>query len=139
MIISCPRWSSKLRAAAASCPFPVNRCFRRKSRRNIALRTQLRKLVSSAIAAALVFAGQTTIPAAAAGTTTPPAAQVPSATTIEGVTEIKLPNGFRVVTVEDHSYPVAACYLWYRVGSRNEQSGLTGLSHVVEHLLFEDV
>ena len=33
--------------------------------------------------------------------------------------------------------PVASFWLWYRVGSRNETPGLTGLSHWVEHMLFK--
>jgi zinc protease len=38
---------------------------------------------------------------------------------------------------EAHSAPVAACAVWYRVGSRNETIGITGISHWVEHMLFK--
>jgi zinc protease len=48
-----------------------------------------------------------------------------------------LPNGMLVLTREVHSAPVATCWLWYRVGSRNEPSGQTGISHWVEHMLFK--
>lgn len=48
-----------------------------------------------------------------------------------------LPNGLLVLTKEVHSAPVATCWIWYRVGSRNETSGLTGVSHWVEHMLFK--
>lgn len=48
-----------------------------------------------------------------------------------------LPNGLLVLTKEVHSAPVATCWIWYRVGSRNEPSGLTGISHWVEHMLFK--
>lgn len=48
-----------------------------------------------------------------------------------------LPNGLRVLIQEAHAAPVATFMLWYRVGSRNETAGLTGVSHWVEHLLFK--
>lgn len=48
-----------------------------------------------------------------------------------------LPNGMLVLIREAHSAPVATSWVWYRVGSRNEQLGLTGISHWVEHMLFK--
>lgn len=51
--------------------------------------------------------------------------------------EHHLPNGMLVLTREVHAAPVATCWVWYRVGSRNEQLGTTGLSHWVEHMLFK--
>src|SRR6185503_10505712 len=48
-----------------------------------------------------------------------------------------LPNGMLVLLREVHSAPVATCWLWYRVGSRNEGIGTTGISHWVEHMLFK--
>lgn len=48
-----------------------------------------------------------------------------------------LPNGLTVLLREDHAAPVAAFYVFYRVGSRNEVAGRTGLAHWVEHLLFD--
>jgi zinc protease len=53
--------------------------------------------------------------------------------------ELVLPNGLRVVLLEEHSFPVVSCLVWYRVGSRNEVPGLTGVSHLVEHLLFQNI
>ncbi len=47
------------------------------------------------------------------------------------------PNGLLVLLKETHSAPVATCWVWYRVGSRNEPSGQTGISHWVEHMLFK--
>ncbi len=41
--------------------------------------------------------------------------------------------------LEDHSFPVFSCMAFYRVGSRNENLGMTGVSHLVEHLLFQKV
>lgn len=48
-----------------------------------------------------------------------------------------LPNGLQVILREDHDAPVASFWVWYRVGSRNELPGLTGLSHWVEHMQFK--
>ncbi len=48
-----------------------------------------------------------------------------------------LDNGLRVVMREVHGAPVVSFWVWYRVGSRDERPGLTGLSHWVEHMLFK--
>lgn len=55
---------------------------------------------------------------------------------LDSVHSHTLPNGLLVLTKEAHSAPIATCWVWYRVGSRNERSGLTGISHWVEHMLF---
>lgn len=47
-----------------------------------------------------------------------------------------LDNGLEILTLEDHRLPVASFFIFYRVGSRNEQAGLTGISHVLEHMMF---
>jgi zinc protease len=47
-----------------------------------------------------------------------------------------LDNGLTVVLREMHHAPVASFWTWYRVGSRNEGHGTTGISHWVEHMLF---
>jgi zinc protease len=49
----------------------------------------------------------------------------------------RLANGLDVQLQEIHSAPVASCWIWYRVGSRDEQPGLTGISHWVEHMQFK--
>ncbi len=51
--------------------------------------------------------------------------------------EHRLPNGMLVLLREAHAAPVAASCVWYRVGSRNETPGTTGISHWVEHMLFK--
>ncbi len=48
-----------------------------------------------------------------------------------------LDNGLTLLVRETHTAPVASFWLWYRVGSRNELPGLTGVSHWVEHMLFK--
>jgi len=47
-----------------------------------------------------------------------------------------LPNGLEVVVWPDHDIPNVAMYTWYRVGSRNERPGITGISHYFEHMMF---
>jgi predicted Zn-dependent peptidase len=47
-----------------------------------------------------------------------------------------LDNGMTILTLEDHTLPVASFYIYYMVGSRNEQAGLTGISHFFEHMMF---
>ena len=60
------------------------------------------------------------------------------ATTSEnGLTITRLENGLRVILQETHQAPVASFWVYYRVGSRNEAPGLTGISHWVEHMLFK--
>ena len=53
------------------------------------------------------------------------------------VTDITLPNGLRVLLREDHAAPLVSFWVFYRVGSRNELPGLTGISHWVEHMQFK--
>lgn len=47
-----------------------------------------------------------------------------------------LPNGLQVLVLENHKAPVATLNVFYKVGSRNEQFGKTGISHLCEHLMF---
>jgi zinc protease len=53
------------------------------------------------------------------------------------VAEATLENGLRVLVLEDHRSPVASTQVWYRVGSRNERPGATGLAHFLEHMMFK--
>lgn len=48
------------------------------------------------------------------------------------VTETVLDNGLRILVLEDHRSPIATIQMWYRVGSRNEIPGATGLAHFLE-------
>jgi zinc protease len=47
-----------------------------------------------------------------------------------------LKNGMKILVQEDHSIPNVALYIFYRVGSRNERPGITGISHFFEHMMF---
>ncbi len=48
-----------------------------------------------------------------------------------------LDNGLRVLLLEDQRSPIVSFQLWYRVGSRNEHRGSTGIAHFLEHLMFK--
>jgi len=48
-----------------------------------------------------------------------------------------LDNGLRVLLLEDHRSPIVSFQVWYRVGSRNEQRGATGIAHFLEHMMFK--
>ena len=48
----------------------------------------------------------------------------------------KLDNGLKILLLEDHAIPNIALYTYFRVGSRNERPGLTGVSHFIEHMMF---
>ena len=52
------------------------------------------------------------------------------------VREHRLANGLRLLTVEDHSVPSISYYTFYAVGSRLERPGITGISHLFEHMMF---
>jgi zinc protease len=53
------------------------------------------------------------------------------------VQEFLLENGLKVLLLEDHKSPAVTFQVWYRVGSRNEQDGKSGLAHFLEHMLFK--
>lgn len=52
------------------------------------------------------------------------------------VRKLTLPNGLTVLALEDHTVPSIAYYTLFKVGSRNERPGITGLSHLFEHMMF---
>jgi len=53
------------------------------------------------------------------------------------VQEYKLKNGLKVLMLEDHKAKLAVFQIWYRVGSVDEVSGKTGISHLLEHMMFK--
>ena len=53
------------------------------------------------------------------------------------VIERTLPNGLKVLMVKDPVAPLVSCYLAFRVGSVNERPGITGVSHMHEHMMFK--
>jgi zinc protease len=52
------------------------------------------------------------------------------------VSRLQLKNGLTVLAQEDHTVPSVAFYTYYNVGSRNEHPGITGISHLFEHMMF---
>jgi zinc protease len=59
-----------------------------------------------------------------------------SSSVTENVQKTLLQNGLTVLTKEVHSNPVVTVQVWYKVGSRHEESGLNGIAHQLEHMLF---
>ncbi|CAA6825943.1 MAG: FIG015547: peptidase, M16 family [uncultured Thiotrichaceae bacterium] len=53
------------------------------------------------------------------------------------VHEYELDNGLKVLVKQDNRAPIAVVQLWYKVGSGHEHSGITGVSHVLEHMMFK--
>jgi zinc protease len=53
------------------------------------------------------------------------------------VVEHKLANGLRVLLLREPRAPIITLQVWYRVGSRNEALGKTGISHLAEHMMFK--
>ena len=53
------------------------------------------------------------------------------------VSEFKLDNGLKLLVQEDHRAPVAVTQVWYKVGASYEHGGITGISHMLEHMMFK--
>src|SRR5882724_4478201 len=53
-----------------------------------------------------------------------------------GIKTHQLKNGMKILVQPDHNIPNVALYIFYRIGSRNEHPGTTGLSHFFEHMMF---
>ncbi len=53
------------------------------------------------------------------------------------VQEYKLKNGLKILVKEDHRAPVVVSQVWYKVGSSYEYGGITGISHMLEHMMFQ--
>ncbi|MBN2118327.1 MAG: insulinase family protein [Anaerolineales bacterium] len=53
------------------------------------------------------------------------------------LTQVTLSNGLKLLLKEIHTAPIISAWLWYRVGSRDEVAGRTGISHWVEHMQFK--
>ncbi len=66
-----------------------------------------------------------------------PSARRPKIPVRNGTTKVVLDNGLTVIVRESHHAPVSTFWCWYKVGSRVERAGTTGVSHWVEHMLFK--
>ena len=75
-------------------------------------------------------------PLALAAILLPPRAPAPPAPRVD-VDERRLPNGLTLLMIEHRQAPVVSCSIFYRVGSANEEPGRTGISHLLEHMMFK--
>ena len=66
-----------------------------------------------------------------------PSIAVAAETQAPQVQEVILENGLKVLLLENHKSPIVTFQVWYRVGSRNELDGKSGLAHFLEHMLFK--
>ena len=100
-------------------------------------------IVAAAVGAMLVGCVATATPV-----TPPAAASVPivaakssaplqKITSVEGITEYRLPNGLKVLLFPDASKPTVTVNITYMVGSRHENYGESGMAHLLEHLVFK--
>lgn len=64
-------------------------------------------------------------------------ALVATPTAMATVSEFMLDNGMKVIVKPDRRAPVVVSQVWYRVGASYEPSGLTGISHALEHMMFK--
>jgi len=55
----------------------------------------------------------------------------------EAVQTYQLSNGMKILVVENHRAPVMVSQIWYKVGASYEHDGITGISHVLEHMMFK--
>ena len=55
----------------------------------------------------------------------------------EAVQSYQLSNGMKILVVENHRAPVMVSQIWYKVGASYEHDGITGISHVLEHMMFK--
>ena len=53
------------------------------------------------------------------------------------VFETRLDNGLKILVQEDHRAPVVVSQVWYKVGASSEYAGVTGVSHMLEHMMFK--
>ena len=95
---------------------------------------------SAAIFAAFVFAAGALGAQTKPGSPAPPAKAAPApvkVASVEGITEYRLANGMSVLLFPDPTKPTVTVNLTYRVGSRHENYGETGMAHLLEHMLFK--
>jgi zinc protease len=104
-------------------------------------RSTLAAWVGCAAAALLCAALPATAAAAAQAAAAPPPAAVEGFSyvkSLSGIDEYRLDsNGLTVLLVPDHSAPVVTFQVTYQVGSRNEVTGTTGATHILEHMMFK--
>jgi zinc protease len=100
---------------------------------NEVIKRMMRKAaVSLAVVAALALGGCASLPGANETNI-----EVKAHAANAKVFEHSLKNGMKIIVKEDHRAPVMVSQVWYKVGSSNEHNGITGVSHVLEHMMFK--
>ncbi len=86
-----------------------------------------------------IAAAQAKKPAAAKvpGAAAPSVAGIKKLASVEGITEYELPNGLHVLLFPDESKPTITVNITYKVGSRMEGYGESGMAHLLEHMVFK--
>jgi zinc protease len=95
----------------------------------------MKSKISLSIALLVAVAAAPARGLAAQGPALPPG--VERVTSVEGITEYRLPNGLRVLLFPDQTKQTVTVNMTYLVGSRHEDYGETGMAHLLEHLLFK--
>ena len=116
---------------------PLSRYSDRSSARSLSRRT-LEIFAAAALIGALGIQPAVAARAAGAKSKGPSMSKAAPATKQKSPVSVTvLDNGLKVLIQEVHTAPVASFMVWYRVGSRNETSGQTGISHLLEHMMFK--
>jgi predicted Zn-dependent peptidase len=55
----------------------------------------------------------------------------------QGITQVTLDNGLNIIVKTDRRAPIFISQLWYQVGASNESRPMTGISHMLEHMMFK--
>jgi len=104
----------------------------------------MNKFVIGALSAAALFGAFLATPTLSLGADTPAASGAKQGdwwtnplTTVEGITEYRLPNGMRVLLFPDQSSSNVTVNITYFVGSRQEGRGEKGMAHLLEHMVFK--
>jgi zinc protease len=107
------------------------------ARRPVLRRSVLLSWVLALSVAVLPYAGQPLMAQAAAAAQPAIPRGVEAVTSVEGITEYRLANGLTVLLFPDPSKQTITVNMTYKVGSRHENYGETGMAHLLEHLLFK--
>ena len=107
------------------------------------LRTRPERGLAAVLALAVVVVAAAPADAAKKRPATPAPASAPAAANGPALTAASFPverhtlkNGLVVLTHEDHAVPACTFWQWFKVGSRDERPGITGISHYFEHMMF---
>jgi len=95
----------------------------------------IRRWLPALLLCTLLPWGATSAIAQAVAPAAPPA--ITEVTQVEGITEYRLPNGLQLLLAPDATKPSTTVNVTYRVGSRHENYGETGMAHLLEHLIFK--